>query len=82
VPPFTQVLKNELNAGHSLAHHSFSHPSLITLTDANVVKQFADTRQQFKNNVCADPMLYRPPFGNTNAALRTLAGAMGLRGIM
>jgi peptidoglycan/xylan/chitin deacetylase (PgdA/CDA1 family) len=59
-----------------------NHPSLITLTLANVAKEFNDVRAQFTANTCIDPTLYRPPFGDTNANVQALAQKIGQRGIV
>ena len=44
--------------------------------------EFYMSRVSFSNTICRDPMLYRPPFGNTNANVRTQAAKMGLRGVL
>jgi peptidoglycan/xylan/chitin deacetylase (PgdA/CDA1 family) len=42
------VLRDEVAAGHSVVGHSFSHPSLITLTPPDVVAQMVQTEAAFK----------------------------------
>ena len=44
--------------------------------------QFNRTRQSFKNVVCKDPTLYRPPYGNTNSIVRALLNKMGMRAVL
>jgi peptidoglycan/xylan/chitin deacetylase (PgdA/CDA1 family) len=76
------IPNKQLAAGHVINSHTMTHPSLITLTLANVAKEFNDARAQFTANTCIDPTLYRPPYGDTNANVQVLARKMGLRGVL
>ncbi len=81
VEAYPTLLQDEVNAAHDTFYHTYTHPSLITLTPEQVYVEFYKSRIAFANAVCRDPTLYRPPFGDTNAAVSELTAKMGLRGV-
>ncbi len=82
IKTFPTFPSSQLAAGHTISSHSMTHPSLSTLTLANVAKELNDARAEFVKNTCIDPTLYRPPFGDTSTFVQALAHRMGQRGVL
>lgn len=75
------LVKQEHDAGHSIASHSFTHPDLMTLEPSVVVSEFLETTKRVRNEICADPKLYRPPFGKLDSLRRSTLRHLGLRAV-
>ena len=52
--------------GNEIAVHTWDHPDLTTLTNAQIRAQLIDTRDAIRKGVGVDPSLYRPPYGSIN----------------
>jgi len=50
-------------AGHEVANHTFTHPSLLFLSPARVRQELGDCEKALADAVDAHAPLFRPPFG-------------------
>ena len=67
---FPCMMDQEYEMGFTTLSHTFTHPDLTTLTMQQIYDEFAQTTVAFANSgTCRRPTLYRPPYGNTNAAI-------------
>ncbi len=57
------MLVKTFNAGHEIANHSYSHPDLRTLSDADFLAQINQTNDKVKALTGQTPVLFRPPSG-------------------
>jgi peptidoglycan-N-acetylglucosamine deacetylase len=73
------LVRAEVAAGHLVENHSWNHPHMADLDEAQVTRQLADTQQAIIRAGAPPPTLFRPPFGNTNALVDTEARALGMR---
>jgi peptidoglycan/xylan/chitin deacetylase (PgdA/CDA1 family) len=73
------LLQSQVTKKHSTVSHSYTHPSLISLTQAQVYTELTKTETAFSKYTCRRPTIFRPPYGSINAAVRTLASNMGYR---
>jgi peptidoglycan-N-acetylglucosamine deacetylase len=77
------LLQQELSARHSIHSHSYSHTSLITLSQEGVYYEMKDTEAAFgRAGVCLRPTLVRPPFGNIDWNVQDLLRKIGYRAII
>ena len=61
-----KLLKRELDLGCEIGTHSWSHPNLFTLSDAQI-KQEADKSKSAIKEACGkEPTVFRAPYGNGN----------------
>lgn len=67
-----------VNEGHEVGNHSFSHPDLRKLTDANVTSQLARTNKLIAGITGRNPKVMRPPYGAFNRRVVELAKQQGL----
>jgi peptidoglycan/xylan/chitin deacetylase (PgdA/CDA1 family) len=57
------VLRREIAEGHEIGNHSWSHPNLAKLSDADVRGQLQRTQDIIVKTTGATPKLMRPPYG-------------------
>jgi peptidoglycan/xylan/chitin deacetylase (PgdA/CDA1 family) len=66
------VLRQEVAAGHEIGNHSWSHPNLAKLSDANVRSQLQRTEDIIVKTAGIKPKLMRPPYGELTTRQRIL----------
>ncbi|KAK7023045.1 hypothetical protein R3P38DRAFT_2957216 [Favolaschia claudopus] len=64
-------------AGHMLASHSWSHPDLSTLSRTEIHDSLYRMEEAFSRIVGIKPAFLRPPYGNYNEDVRSVAAARG-----
>ena len=57
------VLRREVAEGHEIGNHSWSHPNLAKLSDADVRSQLQRTEDIIVKTAGVKPKLIRPPYG-------------------
>jgi len=76
------ILRAEYMAGHQLCLHTWSHPSLTTLTNEQIVAEFAWSLKAFKDILGIEPNCARPPYSDVDDRVRYILNAMGLKVIL
>lgn len=71
------AVRAELAAGHEVGDHSWSHPQLTRLSDAQVGDQVNRTTQELAGIDGLRPTLFRPPYGAVNARVRAVLAGQG-----
>ncbi len=61
---FPEVMKRMVNEGHVVAGHSWSHPNLAKLSDAQVRQEIIRTNQAVKSVTGKNMVMIRPPYGS------------------
>jgi peptidoglycan/xylan/chitin deacetylase (PgdA/CDA1 family) len=72
------LVRAQLDAGLWIGNHTFTHPHLPTLTPAQVQSQLQQTQNVVQQTTGAAPRLFRPPYGETNDTIRSVAQQLGL----
>lgn len=78
VTEFPDVARQELADGHELGNHSWNHANLLALSTAGIRSQIARTQEAIQKLVGITPKVFRPPYGNTNARVASVARQFGL----
>jgi peptidoglycan-N-acetylglucosamine deacetylase len=68
--------------GHTVGNHSYSHPNLIFVGEAELRSQIARTQKALEDAGCGTPKLFRPPFGGRNPRTFGIVRELGLTPIM
>lgn len=68
------VVARMAREGHEIGNHTWSHPSLVTLTDANVREQVRRADSAIHAATGRTPTLLRPPYGARNQRVDSLVG--------
>ncbi|MBB2947975.1 endo-1,4-beta-xylanase [Actinoplanes lutulentus] len=69
----------QVSAGMWVANHSYTHPHMLTLSSAQMSSELSRTQSAIQAGGGGTPVLFRPPYGETNATLQSAASALGLR---
>jgi peptidoglycan/xylan/chitin deacetylase (PgdA/CDA1 family) len=71
------ILQAEYMLGHQLSVHTWSHPSLTTLTNEQVIAELGWTAKIIKDVTGVTPNTFRPPYGDIDDRVRAIGIAMG-----
>jgi peptidoglycan/xylan/chitin deacetylase (PgdA/CDA1 family) len=72
------IARRVVAGGHRIGNHTWSHPSLTKLSSAGVRSEITRTQDAISAATGRRPGCVRPPYGATNATVRTVLGSMGL----
>jgi peptidoglycan/xylan/chitin deacetylase (PgdA/CDA1 family) len=72
----------EINAGMWVGNHSYTHPHLIQESQAQIDSEVSRTQQTIAGAGGGTPVLFRPPYGETNSALQAVEAKYGLTQII
>ena len=74
--------QSQLSAGMWIGNHSWTHPHLTQLSQAQMQSELSQTQNAIRSATGTTPRLFRPPFGETNATLRSVESSLGLTEII
>lgn len=72
------IVKKEAAEGHSVGNHSWDHPQLTKLTPEELRKELKNTSDSIVEAGAPAPVLMRPPYGSSNAAVLKAIGENGM----
>ncbi|PRY44886.1 polysaccharide deacetylase family protein [Umezawaea tangerina] len=75
-------VRAQVQAGMWVGNHSYTHPHLVQQSQAQIDSEVSRTQQAIANAGGGTPRLFRPPYGETNATLRTVLAKYGLTQII
>src|SRR3954467_4911556 len=75
-------VRAEVSAGMWVGNHSYTHPHLTQQSQAQVDSEISRTQQAISAAGGGTPRLFRPPYGETNATVQSVASRYGLRQII
>ncbi|WP_405616678.1 polysaccharide deacetylase family protein [Streptomyces sp. NBC_00076] len=76
------LVRAQVAAGMWVANHSYTHPHLAQLSQAQIDSEISRTQQAIANAGGGTPKLFRPPYGETNATVKSVAARYGLTEII
>lgn len=82
VVSFPHILQQEYMSGHQIAVHTWSHPSLTTLTNDEIIAELGWSRQAIQDVLGVTPSTMRPPYGDIDDRVRAISVAMGMTPVM
>jgi peptidoglycan/xylan/chitin deacetylase (PgdA/CDA1 family) len=75
-------VRAQASAGMWVANHSYSHPHLTQQSQAQIDSEISRTQQAIANAGGGTPRLFRPPYGETNSTVQSIAARYGLTQII
>ncbi|MEV1026407.1 polysaccharide deacetylase family protein [Streptomyces sp. NPDC050264] len=75
-------VRAQVSAGMWVGNHSYTHPHLTTLGQAQIDSEISRTQQAIAGAGGGTPKLFRPPYGETNATLKAVEAKYGLTEII
>ncbi|TFK76795.1 hypothetical protein BDN72DRAFT_10241 [Pluteus cervinus] len=79
---FPQTLQTQFMGQHQIAVHTWSHPSLTTLTNEQIIAELGWSKKVIKDVLGVTPNTMRPPYGDIDDRVRAISVAMGLTPVM
>lgn len=73
---YPKSMQSIASAGHEIGNHSNTHPHMPKLSRNAMLAQIIDCNQKIKTITGTEPVLFRPPYGDCNAALVETAGSV------
>ncbi len=75
---YPRLVKRENREGHSVQNHTYTHPDLTTLGPVQTRRELRATNRAIKAAGVPRPHRFRPPYGITNARVRSAGASLGL----
>ena len=75
---YPRLVKREYRQGHSVQNHTYTHPDLTTLGNAEIKRELRATNRAIKAAGVPRPHRFRPPHGITNARVRSVGDSLSL----
>jgi peptidoglycan/xylan/chitin deacetylase (PgdA/CDA1 family) len=72
----------EVSAGMWIGNHSYTHPHLTQLSQAQIDSEISRTQQAIAGAGGGTPKLFRPPYGETNSTVQSVEAKYGLTQIL
>ncbi|MEW9554140.1 polysaccharide deacetylase family protein [Nonomuraea sp. NPDC050783] len=76
------LVRAQRDAGMWIGNHSYTHPHLTQLGSSQIQSELQRTQQAIQQATGTAPRLFRPPYGETNATLKSVEQQLGLREII
>jgi len=82
ISEFPHIAQTEYMTGNQIAVHTWSHPSLTTLTNAQIIAELGWSKKVIKDAIGVTPNMMRPPYGDIDDRVRAISVAMGLKPVI
>ncbi|MER5479510.1 polysaccharide deacetylase family protein [Streptomyces sp. NPDC002734] len=79
---YSSQVRAQVDAGMWVANHSWDHPHMTQLSQSDMDSQISRTQQAIANAGGGTPKLFRPPYGETNATLKSVEAKYGLTEVL
>lgn len=76
------LLRRMVAEGHTVASHTWSHPSLPTLSDDQIKEELDRTESVIKSAIGKAPALFRPPYGDCDTRVLSILKKRGYKPIL
>jgi peptidoglycan-N-acetylglucosamine deacetylase len=72
----------QVSAGMWVANHSWNHARMTSMSSAQMQQDLSQANQAIQQATGVTPRLFRPPYGETNSTLASVASSLGLRQVI
>jgi peptidoglycan/xylan/chitin deacetylase (PgdA/CDA1 family) len=76
------IVREIMQAGHTIGNHTFTHPLLIFKKSSDVRDELTRCREALQDAIGAHSNLFRPPFGGRRPGVFRISEELGLEPIM
>ncbi|KAF9947652.1 chitin deacetylase [Mortierella alpina] len=76
---YPETLKRAYNEGHQIAVHTWSHGSMTSLSNEQIVAELMWTQKAIFDIIGVNPIYWRPPYGDVDARVRNIATQLGFK---
>ncbi|MCR8656505.1 polysaccharide deacetylase family protein [Paenibacillus endoradicis] len=79
---YPSLVQAQVAAGMWVGNHSYTHPHMTTLSSTQMSSEITRTQQAIQSATGTAPKLFRPPYGETNATLKSIESQNGLTEVL
>ncbi|MET8121923.1 polysaccharide deacetylase family protein [Micromonospora sp. NPDC005189] len=72
----------QVAAGMWVGNHSWNHAHMTSMTQAQMQSDLSQTSSAIQSATGSRPQLFRPPYGETNSTLQSVASSLGMRQVI
>lgn len=72
----------QVAAGMWVANHSWNHAHMTTMSQSQMQSDLSQTSSAIQSATGNRPQLFRPPYGETNSTLQSVASSLGMRQVL
>ncbi|MEV4497154.1 polysaccharide deacetylase family protein [Micromonospora arborensis] len=72
----------QVAAGMWVANHSWNHAHMTSMSQAQMQSDLSQTSSAIQSATGVRPQLFRPPYGETNSTLQSVASSLGMRQVI
>ncbi|WP_062350315.1 polysaccharide deacetylase family protein [Herbidospora yilanensis] len=76
------LVRAQVSAGMWVGNHSYTHPHLTQMSSSQIQSELSRTQTAIQSATGTAPRLFRPPYGETNATLRSIEQQLGLTEVL
>ncbi|KAF9152893.1 chitin deacetylase [Linnemannia schmuckeri] len=76
---FPETLKRAYNDGHHIAIHTWSHSTMTSLSNEQIVAELKWTEKAIQSVIGVTPIYWRPPYGDVDNRVRAIATQLGYK---
>jgi len=77
-----EVLRRAFDSGHHIAIHTWGHPALTSISNEAIVAELMWTEKIIRDVIGMSPIYYRPPFGDVDNRVRSIASQLGFKTVI
>lgn len=79
---YPHLVRRIVEAGHAVGNHSYTHPAFTAISPQSRLAELQRTQNVVAQAAGVVPVLFRPPYGATSAAVRAQVESLGLRQVL
>jgi endo-1,4-beta-xylanase len=72
----------QVSAGMWVANHSWNHSHMTSMSQSQMQSDLSQTSSAIQSATGSRPQLFRPPYGETNSTLQSVASSLGMRQVI
>ncbi|PRY55745.1 polysaccharide deacetylase family protein [Glycomyces artemisiae] len=72
----------QVSAGMWVGNHSYTHPHMTGMSASQMAQEISSTQAAIQQGGGGTPVLFRPPYGETNATLKSVEAQYGLTEVL
>ncbi|GIG92202.1 polysaccharide deacetylase family protein [Plantactinospora endophytica] len=72
----------QVSAGMWVANHSWNHAHMTSMSQSQMQSDLSQTSSAIQSATGVRPQLFRPPYGETNSTLQSVASSLGMRQVI
>jgi peptidoglycan/xylan/chitin deacetylase (PgdA/CDA1 family) len=76
------LARAQVTAGMWVANHTQTHTDLTKLNSSQIAQELSSAQQAIRQAAGVTPVLFRPPYGATNATVKSVAAQQGLTEVL